>query len=408
MKRTLPARERRRQVLMLVPSVPSPGLSRSEKELYRALTAVSGSHALLCVPGDKPLSARLDEAALASRGAEVYSFHAEPRAEVSGRLKTLITANPGLDVIGFAGLEALRSHLVDARLFAPAKAFFAVLGAGDIAALRSPGPGGTAPGEENRRLLSCCDAVFCAETAGAQFLRGRFGAAAHKYDAIPSVISSLGRSGAMKPERLGLLYRANAPMPGGAFRTVRRKSLPKGVPLFTALNRAVLGAPADIALWAVVSRNFSSCSALWERLANACRVFPDAGLVLPAAAEFAGPAASRPPAAALEALSLARQGNHGEPLLVDDMPAFILRSAAFRGVGGFDERFVSPSCALTDLGLRMRQAGYAVISADDAVVCAPKARPAAAGDIDLLTHKWCAEGLKVMELLAFELGGRQP
>lgn len=407
MKRTSTARARRRQVLMLVPSVPSPGLSRSEKELYRALTAVSGAHALLCVPEDKPLSARLDEAALAAKGAEVYSFSAAAGADISGRLKTLITANPGLDVIGFAGLEALRRHLVDARLFAPSKAYFAVLGASDLAALRLPGPGGTAPGEVNRRLLSCCDAVFCAEAAGAQFLRGRFGAAAHKYDALPAVISSLG-GGAPKPERLGLLYRAKAPVPGGSFRVAGRRALPPGIPFFAAVNRAVLGAPADTALWAVVSGNFASCSALWDRLANACRVFPGAGMVLPSRVEFSGPAAARPPAAALEAISLARQGNHGEPLLVEDLPVTMIRTGVFRRVGGFDERFVSPSCAWTDLGLRMRQAGHAVVSADDAVVCAPRARPAAAGDIDLLTHKWCAEGLKVMELLAFELGGRQP
>jgi hypothetical protein len=408
MTKTLPLRAARRQVLLLVPSVPSPGLARAEKELYRALTAVAGAHALLCVPEDKPLSARLDEAALAAKGAEVYSFSPSPRAEVSGRLKTLITANPGLEVIGFAGLEALRRHLVDARLFAPSKAFFAVLGAGDLAALRSPGPGGTAPGEENRRLLSCCDAVFCSEAAGAQFLRLRFGAAAHSYEDLPAALAALGRGKALKADRLGLLYRAPFPATGAAFRAVRRKSLPRSAQFFAAANSAVLAAPGDIPFWAVVSSGFTCCAALWERLAGACRVFPGAGLILPSRAEFSGPAGSRPPAAALEALSLARQGNHSEPLLVEDLPLAIVRASAFRSVGGFDPRFVSPACAWTDLALRLRQAGYGVVCADDAVLCSAKTPAPAPGDIDLLTHKWCAEGLKVMELLAFELGGRQP
>ena len=94
---------------------------------------------------------------------------------------------------------------------------------------------------------------------------------------------------------------------------------------------------------------------------------------------------------------------------MDDLPLVLVRAEAFRRVGGFDTRFSSASCAWTDLGLRMRQAGFRVITAEDAVV---SSRPPAAapGDlnIDLLVHKWCADGLSIMELLVFELGGRQP
>jgi hypothetical protein len=80
---------RRKQVLILAPSVPSAHLSRSEKNIYEALASVSKDHEVLCVPEDKPLSARMDEAELAFRGVNIYAFPAITRGEVLNRLKTL-------------------------------------------------------------------------------------------------------------------------------------------------------------------------------------------------------------------------------------------------------------------------------------------------------------------------------
>jgi len=402
----------RKQVLILVPSIPSPQASRSQKTAHDTLTFVSADHEVLCLPEDKPLSARLDEAALASRGVSIYSFPPVTREDVSKRLKTLITANPGLGIIGFVGLEAMRRHLVDARLFAPAKSFFAVLSREDAAALGGRAAK-TSAAEEllpdgDRDLLSCCDAVFCEDGKDAEFLRRFFAVDAGRLASISRTLSALDsgtRSGSVK---LGVISRAPlrpAPDLRGAFKASRKMTLRKNGPDFAGINRLLLGASHDIPAWAVISRPFSACETLWPRIGNVFRTFPNAGLVLPAPVVCGLPVSG----VVLEAASLNRQGRHSEPVLVDDLPLVVLRAEAFRKVGGFDARFASPGCAWTDLGLRMKQAGFRVITAEDAVV---SSRPPAAGpgelDIDLLVRKWCAEGLRVMELLLFELGGRQP
>ncbi|OGR41449.1 MAG: hypothetical protein A2X35_10600 [Elusimicrobia bacterium GWA2_61_42] len=403
----------RKQVLILVPSIPSPRSARREKTAYEALTLVAAGHEVLCLPEDKPLSAKLDEAALASRGVAIYAFPSVTRADVSGRLKTLITANPGLELIGFVGLEAMRRHLVDARLFASAKRFFAVLGREDVAALG--GKAGAAAGEArfrdaDKNLLSCCDAVFCEHAADAEFLKRVFGADARGLASISGALAKLGAAPGGKPVKLGVISPSARPPAGlqGAFAAARQAALGKGLDL-AAVNKLLFEASPDIPAWAVISRPYSACGALWLRLKSAYQTFPNAGLVLPSPAVLKS-AGARPPAGViLEAASLNRQGMHSEPLLVDDLPLVLVRAEAFRRVGGFDTRFSSASCAWTDLGLRMRQAGFRVITAEDAVV---SSRPPAAapGDlnIDLLVHKWCADGLSIMELLVFELGGRQP
>lgn len=166
----------------------------------------------------------------------------------------------------------------------------------------------------------------------------------------------------------------------------------------------MLDSGRDTPAWAVISRPFSACGTVWQRLKHVLQTFPNAGLALPAQALCRGTASP----VTLEAASMNAQGLMKEPYLVDDLPLVVLRSEAFRRVGGFDTRFSTAACAWTDLGLRMRQAGFRVITAEDAVV---SGRPPAAGkelDIDLLVHKWCADGLRVMELLVAEAGIKQP
>lgn len=403
---------RRKQVLILVPYIPSPRVSGPGKTVHDTLTLASSGHEVMCLPEDKPLSARLDEAALASRGISVYAFPPVTRADISNRLKVLITANPRLEIIGFVGLEAMRRHLIDARLFAPEKSFFAVLGREDAAALgRAPGklPAGGASSEADRDLLSCCDSIFCEDAADAEFLRRSFYVDARTLKAMPAALSAPGPRRRDVLKNLGILSRLPSGQSGlpGAFKA-RKLIIDKKAPYFAEINRLVCASP-DIPAWAAISRPFSGCSTLWFRLKTVLQTFKNAGLVLPSPAVLKNSGGLPASALMLEAASLNRQGVYSEQLLADDLPLFIFTSEAFMRVGGFDTRFSSPGCAWTDLGLRMRQAGFRVITAEDAVISSrpPAARPGDS-DIDLLVRKWCADGLRIMELLLLELGGRQP
>ncbi|MCM2266891.1 MAG: hypothetical protein NDI60_03855 [Elusimicrobiales bacterium] len=405
-RKKTPPPGKRTQVLMLAPSVPSPRLSRSEKTSYAALTLAAAAHDVLCLPQDRPLSARLDEAAVAAGGVNVYAFPGTTPGEISEKIKTLITANPGLKVIGFIGLAALRRHLVDARLFAPGKAFFAVLDRADMEALAAAGKA-VVPGGE-RDLLAGCDAVLCETAADARFLRGFFGAKAGRLAGIAKTISELSALGAHGPVPLAL---CGAPgcRPrsfGRAFRPLKVVSAGRAFDP-AAINGRLLAPAGDAQAWAVIARPFTACSALWERLAAAFLAFPNAGMVLPFPAFTKENSAAG--AMALEALSLSRQGRHSEPVIIEDLPLVLVRPEAFKRAGGLDTRFTSPACSWTDLALRMRQGGFRAVTAEDAVLASrAPAPPLSRHDADLLTHKWCADGMRIMELLVSELGVRQP
>lgn len=407
---------KRKQVLILAASIPSPLISRSEKTFYDTLAAVSGDHTVLCVPEEKPLSARLDEAALTSRGLNIYAFPSVTRREIADRVKTLITtANPELEIIGVFGLETMKRHLLDARLFAPTKTFFAVLTSAETDALtREPGDGSPRDIEafdKDRHLLSCCDAVFCETDRDAELLRRMFLVNAHNLAGISGILAGISGRQKCQLERIGVISPSST-APSGAFRNSfeavhRAKSAG-----FGEMNRLIFDSD-DIPAWAVINRPFSSCGTFWPRLNEVFHIFMNAGMLLPSLAIPRKPGDARFSRMQLEADSLKKQGIYSEPLLIGDLPLVILRSEAFKRVGGFDTRFSSPGCAWTDLGLRMRQAGFRVITAEDVALsaripgAAAKTPPEAEElDIELLTHKWCADGLLIMELLVPELGGR--
>jgi hypothetical protein len=367
------------------------------------------------VPEEKPLSARLDEAALASRGLNIYAFPSITRREIADKVKTLITANPALEIIGVFGLETMQRHLLDARLFAPTKTFFAVLTSAETTALtRKPGEGSPRDIEafdKDRHLLSCCDAVFCETGRDAELLRRIFLVNAHTLTGISGILAGISGRQKCKPERIGVITSSSTVLTGAfrsSFRAVRRAKSAG----FGEMNRLIFDSE-DIPAWAVISRPFSSCGTFWPRLNDVFHIFMNAGMLLPSLAVPRDPGAGRFPRMLLEAASLKKQGTYSEPLLIGDLPLVILRTEAFKRAGGFDTRFSSPGCAWTDLGLRMRQAGFRVITAEDAVLSSrvpgaatKTARKAEELDIELLTHKWCADGLRIMELLVSELGGR--
>ncbi|OGS13001.1 MAG: hypothetical protein A2234_08225 [Elusimicrobia bacterium RIFOXYA2_FULL_58_8] len=410
--------KRRRRALVLVPSVPSPGISRPEKMAAEALALLAKDYAVLCVPEDAPVSARLDEAALAARGIHIYSFLSITAGEVANRVKALITAAPEPEIIGIFGLETLRRHLIEARLAAPAKNIFSVLGRADVRVLAAkPVPlvdTGTEFPDTDRHLLAACGAVFCETAADAAFLRRTFGANAFTFTGISRALAALDGARKTGPVKLGVINLAR-PAPAldlrGAFKTARGAKS-QGL---AGINRIIFNAAGDIPFWAVVSRPFSACSMLWPRLLDIFNIFPNAGMVLPSLPVPVKPGRAGALGMLLEAAALRGQGKYSEPVMVDDSPLILLRPGIFKKVGGLDTRFSDPACAWTDLCLRMRQAGFQTITAEDAVLAGRA--PTAANklhalppnpDIELLTHKWCYEGLRIMELLVSEMGIRQP
>lgn len=124
----------------------------------RAVAALAAEQEVIYLPGRHRGSA--GGAGAPARGMpNIYSFPPVTPGEFPGRIKEAITAADP-DAIGFLGLEALRRYLIDTRLFAPAKNYFAVLDAGDARVLRGerPAPGPAGPGSW-KATGTCCPAV---------------------------------------------------------------------------------------------------------------------------------------------------------------------------------------------------------------------------------------------------------
>ena len=404
--------EKKSGLLALLPFLPATNAGRQEAELFKLLTALGAHCDLKCVPEGQPTAARMAESALTSRGITVYSFYKPPqRNELDSGIRAIITENHSAPVVLVCGLELINRHLFQLRLFAQDRKFAAVLLPEDLHKLEF---GGMTVAEriikkvDTVKILSHAHTLLCCNDADSKKLQQLIG--------IPALASSAGLKAVQKllapsaPPELGVIVLPQALKSAAA----ALKNLPWKPRVFRAKDLAEMSSQIlrhkSLERWLVLCRPFVCAPEIPSRLLFMSELFRDAGALMPAVLRKAAGAAALPQGKLLaEAFALSRRGLFREPFYIHEPTVLAFSRTAFAKTGGTDPRFQSLDYAMTDICLRMYQAGHRSIVAEDLAVFAPDAsadrQPTArrADEKETLVRKWGMDGLKFMELLVSEL-----
>jgi GT2 family glycosyltransferase len=92
----------------------------------------------------------------------------------------------------------------------------------------------------------------------------------------------------------------------------------------------------------------------------------------------------------LQAAHMLRGKGHREHGRIVESACWLARREALRSAGLFDERFAGYPAAALDASLRLRQAGFRLLTASD-VLCwpGPDARGPEGAELERLRGKWC-------------------
>lgn len=396
----------------MLPFLPSTTSGKQETALYKLLTALSSHCELKCVPEGQPTAARLAEAAFTNKGITVYSFFKPPqRSELDSGIRAIITENHSAPVVLVCGLDLINRHLFQLRLFAQDRKFVAVLLPEDLHKLDFNGLNMAEriiKRVDTVKTLSHAHAVLCCNASDAEKLQEAAG--------VPVLAPSAGLKALEKllapaaPRDLGVIVLPEAAKCAPA----ALKNLPWNPKLFRAKDltelSSVIMRNKALDRWLVLCRPFICAPEIPARLMFMSELFSDAGAVMPAVLRKASGAAALPQGKLLaEAFALSRRGIFREPFYIHEPTVLAFSREAFIKTGGTDERFQSLDYAITDLCLRMYQAGHRSIVAEDLAVFAPDASAdrlptvRRAEEKERLVRKWGMEGLKFMELLVSEM-----
>ncbi|NLO91534.1 MAG: hypothetical protein GX410_06035 [Elusimicrobia bacterium] len=403
-------------LLAILPFLPSASGGRSEAALFRFLTALSSRFEVKCVPEGPPTATRLAEAALSAKGMKIYALGKPPqRAELDAGIRAVITENHSAPVVLVCGLDLINRHLFQLRLFAQDRKFAALLLPEDLGKLDFSGLNlaeRTIKKADLIKTLSHANAVLCCDSAAAAKLQ-----AAARFPVLGPAqglreINALFRP--QKPRRIGVVllpqaYKMAAPLAAMLKRQPVTARFFKVGTVAEAAARIMSGRGTES--WLLLCRAFTCSPEIPGKLLFMSELFRDAGAVMPAVLRKLDNAHALPHNKMLaEAFALSRRGLFREPFYINEPAVLCLNRGALLKTGGTDTRFSSPDYALTDLCLRMYQAGHRTITAEDLAVFTEGAAKTAKADTEerqlekeTLARKWCMESLKFMELLVSEL-----
>ncbi|HOX23635.1 MAG TPA: hypothetical protein PLL10_09235, partial [Elusimicrobiales bacterium] len=257
-----------------------------------------------------------------------------------------------------------------------------------------------------KKTLSYAHAVLCSDAAAASKLQQ-----AADFPVLPpaaALKTARELLTAEKDEAIGAILLPEAGKNAGGI----LKHIKEDVKIFRARSAAemstLISGKKNIGRWLVLCRPFNCAPEVPQRLLFLSDLFRDAGALMPAVlrpTKLGG--AMQNSQILAEAFALSRRGLFREPFYIHEPTVLCIRRQCFIKTGGIDARFKSLDYALTDLCLRMYQAGHRSIVAEDLSVfsSAPRQTVGAlkAEEKEILVRKWGMESLKFMELLVSEL-----